>query len=653
MCGLGLRTLKLKGWGVHVQYPLLIYSMFGGRRAAFEEGGVGAGPRAAFEEGAPQARARLCEVIVAEPAMVGELLRAGADPRTVPEGTVYVCADCPGGMCPGPLHRCWGALSGSLRNEAPCEPDRPDGDAPQLVRAFTALVRAGATVDTPDSTGASVASLIEAAASQESKPEDITVELLASIEGLRAAAAHAGNQLLAAAEQGDADQLADLLWDKDKRARPGPRFGHGSEEGDHDDPPIRANANFQDGAGLSALHWALVRGHAAAARVLLRNGADSQLQDNWKLRPIYAPFAAIAAAAATTRVDGANDQGTHPLAHEPAPDLSRLHSILEILIEMAKIDVDQVDTFGGGTLLHYAVQHRAPETVCGLRWNGAGSDIKDAQGKTAVELAATDPAMQQALTELRVSVFPAESAEEPSETNCIPFPRLQRMEQEQNVSQPTGDLETSEESRASAASALFGRTFAPPFGRSSAQSYDSGSEDNASDGGSDGTGSDLFDGLDEVIMMSWEDLSEEQQEAAQILGWTTKSQWADEANMNVRIIDKSFQQLTPAEQDACEALEITEDDWDDMQVARRPVQSEPEPEPELEPQPEPEPTQEQQQSFENSHSARLLSSDALSTYRAHAISEISSLLHANQHVSISLLSRHSWDVGTCSNVFRA
>eukprot|EP01043_Picozoa_sp_COSAG02_P018065 COSAG02_NODE_833_length_16656_cov_42.746814_3_plen_161_part_00 len=153
--------------------------------------------------------------------------------------------------------------------------------------------------------------------------------------------------------------------------------------------------------------------------------------------------------------------------------------------------------------------------------------------------------------------------------------------------------------------------------------------------------------------MAWEDLSEEQQDAANILGWRGKSQWADEANMNVRMIDKSFQQLTLIEQDACEALEITEDDWDDMQVARQPVLSEPEPEPEPGPEPELEPMQEQRQSLQNSHGARLLSSDALSAYRTHAISEISSLLHANQHVAISLLSRHSWDVGTCSIAFRA
>ena len=366
---------------------------------------------------------------------------------------------------------------------------------------------------------------------------------------------------------------------------------------------------------------------------------------------MHAPFAATAAAAAATRVDGENDQGTHPLAHEPAPESSCLHSTLEALIETGKIDADQVDAFGGGTLLHYAVQRGVSETVCGLRWNGARSDIEDAQGRTAVELAATDPTMQRALAEVPV---PRESTEEPSKPpdnwRCVPFPRTQRLE-DQNSVESTSNVAASEDSRASAASALFGKIAAPPVGKSSNQSCDTDSEDGASDDASDATGSDLFDPLDGVITMAWEDLSEEQQDAANILGWRGKNQWADEANMNVRIIDKNFQQLTLAEQDACEVLEITEDDWDDMQVARLPMQSEPQPEPG--PEPEPEPTQEQRQSLQSSHRARLLNSDALSTYRTHAISEISSLLHANQHVAISLLSRHNWDVGTCSIVFRA
>ena len=603
----------------------------------FGRGGVdglrrrGRAPDPESEEGMPPMR--LCEVIVAQPALVGELLRAGADPRTVREGTVHVCANCPGGMCPGPLHRCWQALSGEAR---------PDGDVvPQLVRAFNALVRAGASVDTPDSTGASVASLVEAAAAaQEPKPDEIPGELLESIERLRAAATDAGNQLLAAAEQGDHAQLSALLWER--RARHG--FGFEPEFGD-EPTTSRADANFQDGAGLSALHWALVRGHADAATVLLRNGADLQLQDSWGLRCVHAPFAAGAAAAAATQENGADDRGTHPLAHEPAPEPSRLHSVLEVLIETAKIDVNQMDTFGGGTLLHYAVHHGEIETVRGLRWNGARSDVKDAQGKTAVERAGKDPAMQQALAEVPPVALPVESADGLSEIQCVPFPRVSRV-QEQKATEPIGDAAVSKQSRASAASALFGNASPKAaFGRS-ARSFDSGSEDNASDGGSDGGGSDLFDGLDEVIMMPWEDLSVEQQEAAKVLGWRGETQWADEANVNVRAVDKSFQQLSSTEQAACEVLEISEDDWDDMQVGR-PMLSEPEPE--LDPGLEPAQAVafEQRESLDQSHTARLLSSDALSAYRAHAISEISSLLNSNQHVAISLLSRHSWDVGTC------
>ena len=583
-------------------------------------------------EGAPESEdgmppMRLCEAVVTRPALVGVLLRAGVDPRTVREGMVHVCAHCPGGMCPGPLHRCWEALEA-----------RPDGEVvPQLIRAFNALVRAGASVDTPDSTGASVASLVAAAAAaQEPHPDDITGELLESMERLRTAATDAGNQLLAAAEKGDHAQLSALLWDR--HARHGFVFEPGF--GDDDEPTTsRADANFHDGAGLSALHWALVRGHADAATVLLRNGADLQLQDSWGLRCVHAPFAAGAAGAAATRENGPNDRGTHPLAHEPTPELSCLHSVLELLIETAQIDVNQVDSFGGGTFLHYAVQHGEIETVRGLRWNGARSDIKDAHGKTAVEQAGTDPAMQRALAELPPVALPAEAPDGLSEIQCVPFPRLSRM-QEKTATEPTGDAAASEKSRASAASALFGNISAKAFGRDT-RSFDSGSEGSTSDGGSDGAGSDLFDGLDEVIMMPWEDLSVEQQEAAKVLGWRGETEWADQANVNVRMIDKNFQYLSTTEQAACEVLEISEDDWNDMQVGP-PALSEPEP--------EADPAQafafKQRESLEQSHSARLLSSDALSTYRTHAISEISSLLNSNQHVAISLLSRHNWDVGT-------
>lgn len=506
-------------------------------------------------------------------------------------------------------------------------------DQAPLLRAFADLVRAGASVDSPDATGASVAQLVEAAAAQGHNA--VADELLASIEALRAAAAQAGDQLLAAAEQGDDRQLAELLWDKRTQRRAG---FHGLESRDGNDmTDSRADPNFQDGDGLSALHWALVRGHVTAASVLLRNGAEPQLQDKWGLAPIHAPFVTTAAEAAAAWADGTDDRGTHPLAHEPVPERGDLHSVLEVLLEMTTMDINQPDSFGGGTLLHYAVQQGVAATVQGLRWNGALSDIRDSQHKTASEHATADPEMQKALA--------ATAIEDHGEKQCVPFPQL-RPAEEQGAPMPTDEQEDSEESRASAAQALFGGTGtrAISFQRGSKPS-DSGSEDS----GSDGTGSDLFELGDEVIMLPWEELSAAQKDAAKVLGWCKESQWADGANMCARFIDRDFQRLTLTEREACSVLEIAEDDWDDMEQAQQLTQFELEPELEPEPDQGPQPAAagDQQEFAGNGESARLLSSAALSAYRTHAISEVSSLLCSSQHLAISLLSRNNWDVGAC------
>ena len=618
-------------------------------------GGWGRGRSSQAGGGGDESALSLCDALASEsPTLVEELLRMGARPRTVLEGAVHVCADCPGGLCPGPLHRCWQRLSDALTAQqagsagsAGDDPgDGPAGDDPApLQQAFAGLVQAGASLDTPSAdSDASVASLVESFATQQ---VDAAASIVALIEELRTAAEQAGHKLLTAAEQNDKVRLAQLLWDQ-------------QEAGAASLGATRADVSFRDGAGLTALHWALVRGNARAVRILLRNGADLQLQDNWGLAPLHAPFAPAAAVAAAARGARAGDRGMHPLAHEPKLEPMRLHSVLEILTQELSTSVDTLDEFGGGTLLHYAVQDGVPETVQGLRWNGASSTVQDVQGKTAIERAVREPEMLSALDdEPRLVTEPPRpdgsfeddetEQTEHSQRRCVSFPRPQVRVADEKEPASGGD-ETGSKAVDSARNALFGGASqsAPPPIDDTASSNTSEEEEEEAD---DGSGSDIFDGLDGVTGLPWDDLAGEQQAAARILGWDGESQWVDQAQVSIRVLDKEFHQLSAEEQNACEELEINEDDWDDMELLRSPQQpahSQPEPEPE--PEPELEPARGTAPAGEapdlrGRGGARLLSSVALAQYRAHAVDEVCSLLNASQHVAVGLLSQHDWDVG--------
>ena len=584
----------------------------------------------------------LCEAVAERDAdLVDTLLQQGADPRTVrAPGGGFVCRNCPGQSCPGALHRVW-SFGLSLTPKAP-----DGGEVAPLLRIFSSLIRAGASVDAPNPAGESVQGLVEACAEAGNA---VAADVLATVAQLRAEGEAAGTELLQAAEQGESARVAELLRDPELnqlRGRGAPPLAETAT--------VRADPNFRDQDGLSALHWALVRGHVNAAEALLANGADPNLTDEWGLAAAHAPFADSAGRAAALK--GEDDKGMHPLSHEKRLHAVRLHAVLELLIEYG-VDLNAKDAFGGGTILHYALEDTAIETAEGLILNGAKGDIADAQGKTALEILAGHPAGRKLTDVMKRTAAAAADAERDPE-GCVPFPTVRAAKEATDKAEgKPAAAKAASASQSSAQQALFG-------GRAklSRQASSTSSRQRDSDEESEGkthdhcwhlgcilprvpttivrTGSDLFDGFDDVLTQPWEELSAEQQEAAKVLGWD-RARWGDAAKYSLRMVGRNFSELTAEEEEACGELEIDEDDWDDMEVFREAAEPEPEPEPE-------EAAAGGSAPLASSASAgadRLMSDAALARYRSQTVEEVSSLLSTSQHVATCLLSKHHWDSG--------
>ena len=573
------------------------------------------------DEGAGECQGQLlCEAVAERDAdLVDTLLQQGADPRTVRAPGGFVCRNCPGQSCPGALHRVW-SFGLSLT------PKAPDGDdvAP-LLRIFSSLIRAGASVDAPNAAGESVQALVEARAEAGNAA---AADVLATVAQLRAEGEAAGTELLQAAEQGESARVAELLRDPELnqlRGRGAPPLAEAA--------PVRADPNFQDQDGLSALHWALVRGHVNAAEALLANGADPTLTDEWGLAAAHAPFADSAGRAAALK--GEDDKGMHPLSHEKRLHAVRLHAVLELLIEY-RVDLNAKDAFGGGTILHYASQDTATETAEGLILNGAKGDIADAQGKTALDILADHPAGRKLADVMKRTAAAAADAERDPERveGCVPFPTVRAAKEATDKAEgKPAAAKAASASQSSAQQALFG-------GRAKLTRQASSASSRQRDSDEESEGSDLFDGFDEVLTQPWEELSAEQQAAAKVLGWD-RARWGDAAKYSLRMVGRNFSELTAEEEEACGELEIDEDDWDDMEVFREAAEPEPEPEPE-------EVAGGGSAPLASSASAgadRLMSDAALARYRSQTVDEVSSLLSTSQHVATCLLSKHHWDSG--------
>ena len=76
-------------------------------------------------------------------------------------------------------------------------------------------------------------------------------------------------------------------------------------------------------------------------------------------------------------------------------------------------------------------------------------------------------------------------------------------------------------------------------------------------------GSGLFDGFDDddARNKTWDELLEDEREAAELLGWT---QPTFDEDAFTRFVDENYDDLTEAQQEAVDTLGIAEDAWDEM-----------------------------------------------------------------------------------------
>ncbi len=74
---------------------------------------------------------------------------------------------------------------------------------------------------------------------------------------------------------------------------------------------------------------------------------------------------------------------------------------------------------------------------------------------------------------------------------------------------------------------------------------------------------------DDARSKSWTDLTEEEQEAARVLGWDERSFTEDAFS---RYIDLAYRDLSEEQQQAVDTLEIDESDWDQMTAEQEEIQ---------------------------------------------------------------------------------
>ena len=145
----------------------------------------------------------------------------------------------------------------------------------------------------------------------------------------------------------------------------------------------------------------------------------------------------------------------HPLSHEKRLHAVRLHAVLELLIEYG-VDLNAKDAFGGGTILHYALEDTAIETAEGLILNGAKGVIADAQGKTALEILAGHPTGRKLTDVLERTAAAAADAERDPE-GCVPFPTVRAAKEATDKAEgKPAAAKAASASQSSAQQALFG-----------------------------------------------------------------------------------------------------------------------------------------------------------------------------------------------------
>jgi hypothetical protein len=209
-----------------------------------------------------------------------------------------------------------------------------------------------------------------------------------------------GEKLLHLAEHGQLPELHVLL------AREGVTGRNG------DDEMVGAiDPNFQDLDGLTALHWATVRGHVDAAELLLGFGADPNVGDRWGVHPILVPYISLATSLQSdVESDALCGGAQHPLLHEPELSEPVIHLLMQLFIGHGVRLNDPTEGLGKHTPLYYALRAGCPETVAGLRLNGADLSPLERE-EVASGQQSYDPAVAAALT---LEALPLESVEPPS-----------------------------------------------------------------------------------------------------------------------------------------------------------------------------------------------------------------------------------------------
>ena len=121
------------------------------------------------------------------------------------------------------------------------------------------------------------------------------------------------------------------------------------------------------------MHWAAAKGNVGIVEELLFIGAPPDAEDNWGVAPIFVPV--VREASLSRDMDAASANAPHPCFHDKITT-AQLHGMLEAFLQAT--DVNKVDSYGGHTLLYYAIvsdpDDEGPctiETVEGLLRNGA------------------------------------------------------------------------------------------------------------------------------------------------------------------------------------------------------------------------------------------------------------------------------------------
>lgn len=268
-----------------------------------------------------------------------------------------------------------------------------------------------------------------------------------------------GEKLLHLAENGQLHELHELLF-------PLPKSPISGGSGAHVSVDANIEANFQDIDGLTALHWATVRGHMAAAELLLSYGANPNLADRWGISPMLVPYISLATSLQSDEESSALCGGAqHPLLHEPQLNEPVIHRLMELFIGHGGKLNDPTEGLGQHTLLYYALRAGCPETIAGLRLNGAdliplertdvmsGQDSYDPAVLDALLLEATPPeppeppsGNQLLGTMTRRPARPQRGTSQPDfgfldgdSRRCQPFPQLPQLPVRTAAVRPMGE----------------------------------------------------------------------------------------------------------------------------------------------------------------------------------------------------------------------